>query len=207
MVTLTSKASIEKPIQIGIAMKTVKKRSNMVAVFQCKCGKTFLCQVAGVKYGATKSCGCVRKSVAAERSRTHGKSKSKIYHVWHNMMRRCHDRTNKRFKDWGGRGITVAKEWHSFEAFYLAVGDVPFDGAQIDRIENAKGYEPGNIKWSTHTENNRNTRRTRWVMLRGEKMAVSEAAQKIGISRHELRHQLNRRAPELVGYGIRIEFE
>lgn len=117
-------------------------------------------------------------------------------------MRRCHDVRNKRFEDWGGRGIHVDERWHSFEQFYSDVGDVPFADAQIDRIENAKGYEPGNVKWSTNTENNRNTRRTRWVVLGGRKIAVAEAAQKIGITRHQLRHKLNRMAPELKAYDI-----
>lgn len=178
----------------------------MMAVFRCKCGKPFLCQMSDVTSGKTRSCGCVRRNVTAERNKTHGKAHSKVYHVWHNMMRRCHDQTNKRFKDWGGRGITVAAQWQSFKAFHKAVGDVPFAGAQIDRIENSRGYEPGNVRWSTNTENNRNTRRTRWVMFAGQKMAVSEAAQRIGISRHQLRHQLNRMAPELNAYKI-TEFQ
>jgi hypothetical protein len=207
MVTLAIKSSDGKPVQIGIAIKSVRRRSNMVAVFRCKCGKSFLCQIASVASGQTRSCGCFRRNVTSERSKTHGKSHSKIYHVWYNMMRRCHDQTNKRFDDWGGRGITVAAEWHLFETFYLAVGDVPFDGAQIDRIENSKGYEPGNIKWSTHTENNRNTRRTRWVMFREEKMSISEAAEKVGISRHKLRHWLDQNESRLAAIGIRNCFE
>lgn len=192
MVTLTSKANYEKPTQIGIAIRTVERRSNMMAVFRCGCGKTFLCFAAGVKNGATKSCGCMRGIATAERNRTHGKSKSKIYHVWHNMMRRCHDVTNKRYKDWGGRGIVVDAKWHTFMAFYNDVGDVPFEGAQIDRINNEKSYQPGNIRWVTHQENNGNTRRSRFVYVNGNKCCVAEAARKIGLSRYRLRDMLNR---------------
>jgi len=192
MVTLTTKANYEKPTQIGIAIRTVRRRSNMMAVFRCGCGRTFLCLAASVKHGATKSCGCRKRIATAERNRTHGKSKSKIYHVWHNMMRRCHDVTNKRYKDWGGRGIVVDARWHTFVAFYADVGDVPFEGAQIDRIDNEKGYEVGNIRWVTNKENNSNTRRSRFVCVGGQKCCVAEAARRIGMSRYQLRHMLNR---------------
>ncbi len=55
-----------------------------------------------------------------------------------------------------------------------------------------KGYEPGNVRWVTHTENNANTRRSRFVNIENEKVCVAEAARRIGMSRHELRHKLNR---------------
>jgi hypothetical protein len=178
--------------QIGIPIKTQRLRRNMEAVFRCRCGKKFVTSISSVKSGKTRSCGCLKKELTSLRTRRHGKSRSKIYHVWHNMMRRCHDSSNKRFKDWGGRGIFVDAKWHTFEAFFLDVGDVPFCKAQIDRIDNNRGYEPGNIRWVTHTENNANTRRSRFVKLANEVVCIAEAARRIGMSRHELRHKLNR---------------
>jgi hypothetical protein len=197
--------SVTELVQIGIPIKVRRLRQNMEAVFRCRCGKTFVVSISSVRSGKTKSCGCFRKEVTSARMKRHGKSHLKIYNVWHHMMRRCHDESNKRFKDYGGRGIFVDAKWHNFETFYADVGDVPFNGAQIDRVNNNDGYKPGNIRWVTNMENNANTRRSRFVNLENETVCVAEAARRIGMSRHELRHKLNR---GIVPWAdVRIEFE
>ena len=198
VITVSGNSAFEKPVQIGRAIRVTRLRKNMEAVFQCSCGVRFICAIASVKYGATASCGCYSRKITSIRTRTHGKSKSKIYHVWHNMMRRCHDESNKRYNDWGGRGIVVDSKWHDFAAFFIDVGDVPFAGAQIDRIDNHKSYEPGNIRWVTHTENNANTRRSRFVMMGDRKYCVAEAARIIGMTRYRLRDLLNQGNPPSV---------
>jgi len=44
------------------------------------------------------------------------------YNIWHKMLRRCYDVTDNSYINYGGKGVTVAEEWCSFEQF---VKDIP----------------------------------------------------------------------------------
>lgn len=88
--------------------------------------------------------------------------KSRAYNSWANMIARCTNKNNKDFHYYGGRGITVCNEWRSnFSAFYDYLGEPP-EGTTLDRIDNDKGYEPGNVRWAPHEvqQNNRRARGT-----------------------------------------------
>jgi hypothetical protein len=77
------------------------------------------------------------------------------------MMARCTTPTHQAIPQYGGRGITVAPAWTRFEAFrdyVLAVlGPKPPDKS-LDRIDNDGNYEPGNIRWATRSEQQKNRR-------------------------------------------------
>jgi len=83
----------------------------------------------------------------------HGMSRAPIYRVWAAMITRCSDPKYKKYKYYGGRGITVCDRWLRFENFYEDMGERP-SGLQIDRIDNDKGYSPDNCRWVTAKENN-----------------------------------------------------
>jgi hypothetical protein len=89
----------------------------------------------------------------------HGMRNSAEYSSWYAMKRRCYDKGQYRYVDYGGRGISVCDRWRkSFLAFYGDMGPLPFSGAQIDRINNDGNYELGNCRWVSSLENNRNRR-------------------------------------------------
>lgn len=86
------------------------------------------------------------------------KSKTPEYQAWASMRQRCLNPKSQRFHDYGGRGITVCKEWESFEQFYADMGPRPSSDHSIDRIDNDSGYSPVNCKWSTRSEQQKNKR-------------------------------------------------
>lgn len=116
--------------------------------------------------------------------RTHGMSMQKqgVYRVWGNMIQRCTNPNLDRYKDYGGRGITVCERWrNSFEAFYADVGDRP-EGMFLDRINNDGNYEPNNVRWVTRAQSNLNTRRCKFVTVNSEAKPINEWLRIYGIA-------------------------
>lgn len=112
---------------------------------------------------------------------TVGKKRSPEWIAWMNMTQRC-SLTSKRH-DRGryvGRGITVCERWKSSEAFISDMGKRPA-GTSLDRIDNSKGYEPGNCEWRTPTAQARNRRSTVHLTLSGATHTMSEWAEITGI--------------------------
>lgn len=92
--------------------------------------------------------------------KTHRRSRTPLWWIWCAIKQRCTNPRCKDYPDYGGRGITLCGEWSaSFEAFIADVGERPSDEHSIDRIDNDRGYEPGNVRWSTGIEQARNRRR------------------------------------------------
>lgn len=85
---------------------------------------------------------------------------SPTYMSWSSMLKRCSNPSSKDYKSYGGRGVTVCDRWHSFDNFLADMGEKPI-GLSIDRRDNDRGYEPGNCRWATTTEQNRNRRGVR----------------------------------------------
>jgi len=86
-----------------------------------------------------------------------GLASSTEYHSWKGMMNRCFDVNHPANKNYMGRGISVCKEWLSFEVFYKDMGQKP-KGMTLDRIDNEKGYSKDNCRWATYTQQIRNRR-------------------------------------------------
>ena len=107
-----------------------------------------------------------------------------LYRVLERMIKRCNDESGRPFKDYGGRGIAVCDEWDhpsKFPAFLAHVGHRPTAKHTIERIDNNRGYEPGNVRWATRAEQMRNTRRTVFLTFRGETLCRRDMANKYGI--------------------------
>ena len=91
---------------------------------------------------------------------THSLSYTKEYNCWRNIKSRCYNENNKRYDDYGGRGIKVCDRWlESVENYVEDMGFPPFKEAQVDRIDNDAGYSKENCRWATPQENSLNKRK------------------------------------------------
>ena len=101
-----------------------------------------------------------KRTTAAKRGELAAFKKKMGSGVYNGMINRCTDPNNAQWKNYGGRGITVCKEWRENpDEFYLwAMTHGWRKGLQIDRTDNSKGYSPWNCRFVTAKENCRNTR-------------------------------------------------
>jgi len=99
------------------------------------------------------------------------------------MRLRCTVPTNVAYPNYGGRGITVCDRWlNDVQAFMEDMGPKPTPKHELDREDNDKGYYPGNCRWATRSENDRNRRSNRWVVFKGRRMVLVEALALAGLS-------------------------
>lgn len=115
----------------------------------------------------------------------HGLSGHPLYRRCSSAIARCENPEHRAYANYGGRGIRVHAAWLDVAVFVRAVEDeigIPSQQVDIDRIDNDRGYEPGNIRWSSRKENCRNQRRTRLITARGEQLPIGEWAERLGAS-------------------------
>lgn len=113
----------------------------------------------------------------------HGHSYTPEYRAWQAMKKRCFNKTDPRYKDYGGRGITVEPSWLEYKNFIKDIGPRPSNKYSLERIDNEKNYSSDNCRWATHKEQSRNTRRNVYFEFRGHKKSISEWAEITGLSK------------------------
>ena len=123
---------------------------------------------------------------------------SPTYRSWQAMVQRCTDPKADRKGVYIKRGISVCDRWRKFENFLADMGERPTVGHSLDRWPNRDGnYEPGNVRWATSIEQNRNTRSNRIVHYRGQDMPMVAAAELAGLPYGTVMNRVN-----LLGWSV-----
>jgi len=155
----------------------------------CDCGN--LTEVPGkfLRKGSIVSCGCRNASIRqqiGERKKTHGSSRTPLYHAWQAMFQRCYNHKVRYYYCYGGRGITVCDEWRNFKTFQdWATSHGYKQGLSIDRIDNDGPYAPENCRWATPKEQNANQRDrsdARYLTAFGKTQSLSKWRKETGIN-------------------------
>lgn len=164
------------------------KSGNKVRKWKCvcDCGNVINAVHSNLTKGATQSCGCLQKELASKRFTTHKKRYTRLYSIHANMKQRCYNPKNNRYKNYGGRGITICHEWlgdNGFENFYnWAVQNGYKENLTIDRINNDGNYEPLNCRWANSKEQRLNTTNNHKLTYNGKTLTVYEWSKITGIN-------------------------
>lgn len=148
---------------------------------RCTCGLERIVVEGNLVRGLSASCGC--GSLGNYR---HGQARvgavTPEYRIWTHMVWRCHNPKDHSYQNYGGRGIMVCAAWSgSFEMFLRDVGPRPGPGYSIDRIDNNRGYEPGNVRWATKRDQSRNMRCNRRFTADGRTQVLEDWAAELGV--------------------------
>jgi hypothetical protein len=175
---------------------------------QCDCGSTSVVSGGHLNSGRTLSCGCLATERLVERSTRHGHRGSYAtpeYRIWSGIKTRCLNPKNNAYRNYGGRGITLHPEWRDdFAAFLTYVGKRPSPQHTIDRIDNNRGYEPGNIKWATYKDQANNKRSSVKHTVNGETLTLQQWSERLGIGIDKLRYRIWKAGDPIVGISSLI---
>lgn len=168
---------------------------------QCDCGNKSIVRTALLNNGSAKSCGCGSREAAAAnaavarlRRKLPFENTSKLKDLYRNMIARCYDKRNKRYANYGGRGIRVCDEWlNNRRSFYQWVTDNGYAvGLQLDRIDVNGDYEASNCRFTGAITQMNNTTRNRFLEWHGARHTVAEWARLLGVSACALQHRVDR---------------
>ena len=172
----------------------------------CECGNSVSVRASSLQMGVTNSCGCLHKESLEEIRKKyiykhggacHGGSKEKLYFTWLNIKKRCENQCDHNYKNYGGRGITLCKEWHDYSVFREWAMNSGYNPAKsgnectIDRIDVNGNYEPQNCRWVNRKVQNNNRRNNRYIEFNGQKLTLSQWAEKLNVNYDTLKYRVD----------------
>lgn len=173
----------------------VNKHKHSLVELICECGSTTIAEVALVKSGNTRSCGCLRRRPKPRQPKltdnlvlmdkqsvgTYPKRKSSTYASWKSMLERCYSQNSAGYKNYGGRGIGVCLSWRSsFSAFVADMGQRP-ESLTLDRIDGNGDYCKDNCRWASREDQANNKRTNVTLSWAGQTRTLAQWARVLGV--------------------------
>lgn len=156
---------------------------------ECECGVRVVVRGATLVAGRTSACASCSTAAA---NTTHGMSRTTLYRRWRAMHARISSPRHKGYHNYGGRGIMVCLRWQRFENFLADMGPSFSPELELDRINVNGDYEPGNCRWATRSQQQRNRRTNHMVTWRSHTLTVQEWAEMLGLCPNTIVHRLKR---------------
>lgn len=157
----------------------------------CICGTKRIVHHSSLIRGLSKSCGCLSVEMAVARTLTHGHSRdnriSPEYAAYSTAKARCNDPNNSRYSTYGKRGIEFL--FTSFEGFLKEIGYRPTPDHSLNRIDNDKNYEPGNVEWATRETQSRNRTSNIHITAQNQTHIIIEWSEITGIQATTIRRR------------------
>lgn len=154
-----------------------KPKRGREVVCKCDCGKTITILKSSLK--VQKSCGCLQFKKFKKSKDSIGVSTHPAYATLVGMIRRCEDKKDPAYKNYGARGIRICSEWRENPSIFFKWYDENKnnDGDTIDRIDVNGNYCPENCRMTNWKNQNRNRRNN--VRFFGK--TAGEIAEEIGV--------------------------
>lgn len=168
-----------------ITPSTGKHTSRWVC--QCDCGNVTVVNCSQLTGGRTQSCGCLQRERSAQAHTVHGGRYDRLHMIWANMKNRCYNPHYAEFDNYGGRGITVCKEWQEYPAFRDWALQAGYDSSNkrgtqtLDRIDFNDGYYPDNCRFVDMFTQANNKTDNIYIDYQGSTKTLSEWARLLNI--------------------------
>jgi hypothetical protein len=164
---------------------------------RCECGTEIVVVGNNLRNGNTKSCGCWKRDNGTIQGTKYGMYSLPERKIWQAAIERCENPNNKGYPRYGARGVKMFEGWRNdFQAFYEYVGPRPSPKHSLDRINVNGNYEPGNVRWATIKEQQRNKRNTVFLEHNGRRMSLNDWAEETGIARSCLYYRITQAGQE-----------
>jgi hypothetical protein len=168
---------------IAVKFIGVDEKRTALWLCQCDCGNQVTVTSSRLGFGMTKSCGCYKSDLTIKRNTVHGKSHHPLYKKWQDMKSRCYNKNNKRYYNYGGRGISICEKWHDFENFYnWAMKHGYKKGLTIERKDVDGNYCPNNCTFIPFADQIKTRKYNRYVTIDGVTKTVADWSRETGIN-------------------------
>lgn len=179
-----------------LVLEPSRATGGLMWLCRCDCGASSSVTYSNLSCGGTQSCGCRQREIATAQFTQHGHARigqrTPTYNSWYSMIRRCTDPKRPQWPHYGGRGITVCKQWMDFANFLADMGARPSLLHGIERKDNNGHYEPGNCKWATQREQGRNRRNNRMIRVADVIATLVEWAELTGMHPDVIARRIDR---------------